>query len=208
VSKKTELEIVNLYSDKVKKNLLDIFKSVGLQYPPQKITLIAIKDESILELWVNNKNSSPKLIKLYPILAKSGELGPKLKSGDRQIPEGIYTIEFLNPNSRYHLSLKVGYPNRFDLDMAKNDNRKSLGGDIMIHGSDVSIGCIAIGDSGIEEIFVLASIVKKENIKVIISPIDFRKNSLKNSNLIDLIKIDWVENLYKNIEKELINYKK
>ncbi len=205
ISKKTEQDIFNLYSKKVKNSLAKSFKSSEIVYPPKKIVLIAIKDESILELWATDETKT-KLIKKYPILAKSGKLGPKLKSGDRQIPEGVYDIEYLNPNSRYHLSLRVNYPNQFDLDMAQKDGRVNLGGDIMIHGSNVSIGCIAIGDDNIEEVFTIASIVKKENIRVIISPTDFRKKSLKNCNLLKNIHIDWIEALYQKIEQELLKF--
>ncbi len=68
------------------------------------------------------------------------ETWPKFKEGDGQIPEGIYGIEYLNPNSKFHLSMKINYPNSFDKEMAKIDNRKNLGGDIMIHGSNKTIG--------------------------------------------------------------------
>ncbi len=64
-------------------------------------------------------------------------------------------IEYLNPNSKFHLSMKVSYPNSFDREMAKLDNRDNLGGDIMIHGSNRSVGCIPIGDGGIEELYFL-----------------------------------------------------
>ena len=69
----------------------------------------------------------------YPILAASGVLGPKLREGDKQVPEGIYGAEALNPNSKFHLSIRLNYPNTFDRRMAQSDGRTQLGGDIMIH---------------------------------------------------------------------------
>ncbi len=97
-----------------------------------------------------------------------------------QVPEGLYRIEALNPNSAYHLSLRVNYPNAADRDQARKDGRTNLGGDIMIHGNRVSIGCIAMGDPGSEDLFVLAHDVSRTDraglggISVILSPIDFR----------------------------------
>ena len=87
-----------------------------------------------------------------PILAASGVSGPK-REGDKQVPEGFYRIELLNPNSRYHLSLRVNYPNADDLERARQDGRalSTLGGDIMIHGGSASIGCLALGDPAVGE---------------------------------------------------------
>ena len=83
------------------------FQFVSETFPPQQITLIGIKDKQILELWVQNEKSEWQLIHTYPILAASGKLGPKLNEGDFQVPEGLYKILWLNPNSKYHLSLKI-----------------------------------------------------------------------------------------------------
>jgi murein L,D-transpeptidase YafK len=115
-----------------------------------------------------------RLVRSFPILAASGHAGPKLREGDRQVPEGLYRIESLNPNSRFHLALRVGYPNASDLEHAAGDGRANLGGDIMIHGGAASIGCIAIGDLAIEEVFVLAAETGIERIALIIAPFDLR----------------------------------
>lgn len=84
----------------------------------------------------------------------SGTLGPKREEGDGQIPEGVYGVEDLNPNSLFHLSLKVSYPNAFDREMAKREGCGNLGGDIMVHGGSATVGCIPIGDDAIEEVVV------------------------------------------------------
>lgn len=112
-----------------------------------------------------------------PILRASGGPGPKLAEGDGQVPEGIYAIESLNPNSRHHLALKVGYPNESDRSWADSDGRTALGGDIMIHGGSLSIGCIAIGDPAIERVFPLAEEVGVEDVRVVIAPSDLRVES-------------------------------
>ena len=116
---------------------------------------------------------------------------------------GVYGISYLNPNSAYHLSLGVNYPNAFDRDMAAKDGRKNLGGDIMIHGKNVSSGCLAVGDEPAEELFVLAAEVGTENVKVVIAPTDFRRNGT-----VSLPKgPDWVPKLYAEIASAMSPYK-
>ena len=175
------------------------FRKAGVNYPPTEIVLIAIKDEKKMELWARD-NGKFKLIRPYNIKAASGMRGPKLRQGDRQVPEGVYHIDRLNPNSNYHLSMKVDYPNDFDLEHAEYDGRSNLGGDIFIHGKNVSAGCLAMGDAAIEELFVLAAHVGPENIKVIISPSDPRQRPL-DSTLPSLP--EWTPELYQRITREI-----
>lgn len=116
--------------------------------------------------------------------------------GDRQVPEGIYGIESLNPNSLYHLSLRLNYPNEFDKRMALQDGRQNLGSDIMIHGSNMSIGCLALGDDVAEELFVLAARVGIKNVRIIITPVDFREQ--REFPVVQL-DVTWTEMLYRQI---------
>ena len=115
------------------------------------IFIRAFKEEKKLELWVK-KGERFQLFRTYPIAAASGILGPKQREGDRQVPEGFYfvTRSQMNPQSAYHLAFNIGYPNTFDR------AHKRTGSFIMIHGSDVSIGCLAMTDPAIEEIYTLA----------------------------------------------------
>ena len=170
---------------------------------PKKLTLIGIKHEKLLEVWAE-LHGKWVLLTTYPFTAFSGKLGPKYKEGDRQIPEGIYRISYLNPNSNFHLSMRVNYPNTFDKKMAREEKRTNLGGDIMIHGSDVTIGCIPIGDDKIEELYFLAEKVGISNIKVILTPVDFRRMEVKIKN----DKHPWLKTLYANIKKEMTLYSK
>lgn len=199
--KETVESRVKSLKDDVKTRLMPYFKEVGLDGFPSEMLFIAFKEEQIFEVYVNIENKWKKL-KRYNFTNFSGKLGPKLKEGDKQIPEGVYIIEYLNPNSTYYLSLKVNYPNEFDKEKAKYDGRKKLGGDIFIHGKDLTIGCIPLGDDAIEEIFILATQVKNKEIKVIISPNDFRND--KNNPKIDFI--TWENELYDLIRHELNNY--
>jgi murein L,D-transpeptidase YafK len=115
------------------------------------------------------------------------------------VPEGIYRVEGLNPNSSYHLSIKLNYPNAFDLEHAKLDGRTGLGGDIFIHGKTVSIGCLAMGDEAIEELFVLINRIGIKNVRVIIAPHDFRNNTVEPGR----DQLPWVRELYALIQQEL-----
>lgn len=136
-----------------------------------QLTLVVLKQERTLIAFASHNESTHRIAE-YPILAASGNLGPKLKQGDRQVPEGFYKVSFLNPNSRFHLSLRVDYPNAEDIAAAIADGRDTtnLGGDIMIHGGAASIGCIAIGDKAIEELFWLVATVGMQNTELLFAP--------------------------------------
>jgi hypothetical protein len=199
--KKTVAERVEQQGEIVRQRLLPDFERVGVSYPPERITLVGLKQEKLLEVWVGNESEQLKLLKTNPILGAGGGLGPKLKQGDGQVPEGFYRIESLNPNSRFHLALRVNYPNSFDKDMAKQDGRKNLGGDIMIHGGTASIGCLAMGDRAAEDLFVLAANSGISDINVILSPVDFRVRELPEE-LPDLP--DWTKELHLFVKGELL----
>ena len=166
-------QVLERYQAKVESRLRPRFRFAGAQWPPQAITLLALKDSRRLELWALS-GGNWRHIRDYRIKGMSGRLGPKLREGDQQVPEGRYKIENLNPNSAFHLSIKIDYPNSFDRAMAARDGRQNLGGDIFIHGNDVSRGCLAIGNNSVEELFVLTSLVGREQVDVLISSRDFR----------------------------------
>lgn len=166
------------YGAEVRQRLKPDFDRLGVAYPPRRVVLAAFKAERRLEVWVADDPARFRLLKSYPILAASGVLGPKLREGDCQVPEGLYRVESLNPNSLYHLALRVNYPNEYDRGKAIKEGRSHLGGDIMIHGSACSIGCLAMGDPAAEELFVLAAETGIANMEVIISPVDFRTTAL------------------------------
>ena len=159
--------------------------------------LVGFKQDASLGVWVSDP---PVFLKSYPILGASGTLGPKLREGDMQVPEGLYRIESLNPKSLYHLALRVNYPNSFDKAKGNVDGREFLGSDIMIHGKSCSIGCLAMGDEAAEELFVLAAETGIDNISVILSPVDFRIRELPAT----MPKVpDWTPELYAAIKQEL-----
>lgn len=162
------------------------------------LTLFALKEERLLELWGHrDSKSEPELLRVYAFTGFSGTLGPKLREGDRQIPEGIYRIEYLNPHSSYHRSMKLDYPNAWDRAKGQADERTQLGFDIFIHGSFLTIGCIPIGDEAIEELFTVVEDFGHGRVKVIISPWDFRIR--EDSPEID--GIAWEADLYARIRE-------
>jgi len=116
------------------------------------IVVRLFKEESELEVWKQNTAGRFQILKTYPICRWSGDLGPKLREGDRQAPEGFYTVtpELMNPNSNFYLSINVGFPNSFDKANKRN------GSFLMIHGDCWSSGCYAMTDEQISEIYSLA----------------------------------------------------
>jgi murein L,D-transpeptidase YafK len=169
-------------------------------YPPERFVLAGFKEERELHLFAAEPSKPLTFIRRYPVLAASGNLGPKLEAGDRQVPEGVYRIESLNPNSRYHLSLRLNYPNEADRRRARQDGRQDLGDDIMIHGDAVSIGCLAMGDRVAEELFVLAADSQLEEARVILSPVDFRRRQLPQGFR---PQPSWAGDLYAELRKEV-----
>ncbi|GEP08219.1 hypothetical protein MGN01_00640 [Methylobacterium gnaphalii] len=116
------------------------------------ILIRAYKKESEIELWKRNGSGRFVFVKTYPICRWSGQLGPKTKNGDRQTPEGFYTVakSQMNPNSRYYLSFDVGYPNAFD------KAHGYTGSAVMVHGICSSMGCFAMTDAVAGELFAVA----------------------------------------------------
>ncbi|MGV3617766.1 MAG: L,D-transpeptidase family protein [Fimbriimonas sp.] len=142
------------------------FGAAGLAYPAPSVYLRAFKRERILEVWVGSPSGRMKNFRTYPILAASGGLGPKVREGDRQVPEGFYTINRFNPRSSFLLSLGLDYPNRRD----RLRREPKPGGDIFIHGNEVSIGCLAMGDDAIREIYLIARDTPSKPIHVHVFP--------------------------------------
>jgi murein L,D-transpeptidase YafK len=137
------------------------FGERDLRYPPRAILLRAFKQEGRLELWAADAEDKPYvLVHEYRICTSSGTLGPKRRFGDEQVPEGFYELDWFNPQSNFFLSLHISYPNASDRVLGSH---KNPGGDIFLHGSCASIGCIPITDDGIKEVYWLAVLVHNQN---------------------------------------------
>ena len=115
-----------------------------------KVHVRIFKREARLELWLAD-GAAYRLFRRYPICTWSGDIGPKLREGDKQAPEGFYTIRLaqLNPNSRHHLAFNLGFPNEYDRQLGRT------GSFLMVHGGCTSVGCYAMTDAGVDEIYAI-----------------------------------------------------
>ena len=199
---RTVESVVAALGPAVRLRLAAFMRDAGLDYPPHQLALLAFKRERRLEIW--GRDAGPwARIDMLPILAASGLPGPKLQQGDRQVPEGIYRVMALNPNSRFHLSIMLDYPNAYDVAVADAEGRTDLGGEIFIHGSAVSIGCLAMGDRAIENLFVLVADVGIENVEVIVAPRDPRGGIA----LQPVTGLPFTDDLYRQIETALLEFR-
>lgn len=197
LSPRSVADVLETYGPAAEARLKPHFERADVAYPPPRITLVAYKREKRLELWVPRGDTWAH-IHDYPIRAASGGPGPKLREGDLQVPEGIYRIEYLNPNSSFHLSMKIDYPNAFDREQARADARTNPGGDIFIHGRAASIGCLAMGDPAIEELFVLAATIGYDKIQVLIAPTEKLAEFVPDAKL-----PSWTPRLYGHLRQAL-----
>ena len=191
---------IKRYGLRAEPQLISFFTKAGVSYPPREIALLAFKSERKVELWAKNPNQSWKHIHDFPLTGFSGRLGPKLRENDKQIPEGVYKLVNFNPFSSMHLSMMINYPNSFDKEKGYLDGRRELGNNIFIHGKNLSVGCLAIGDLAIDQLFILARRVGLNNIQVIIAPNDMRNSKPSTSTF---AQPRWLPELYKRIAESL-----
>lgn len=134
--------------------LVEGFRALGEAFPPAGVYVRVFKAEREVEVWVRGRGSDRYVrLRRYPICQVSGALGPKRVEGDRQMPEGFYEIESFNPQSDYHLSLRVNYPNAADRTLGRSGR---LGGDIYLHGGCSTVGCVPVTDEHIRELYWLS----------------------------------------------------
>ena len=165
-------------------NLKREFEERKIIWPPKELYIRSFKFDQLVEVWIKNEDKKTfKLFKTYHICMPSGVIGPKRVEGDLQIPEGFYYINEFNPNSNYHLSLGLNYPNASDHLLSDSIHP---GGEIYIHGNCVSVGCLAITDIPIEELYILATYARtsgQDFIPVHVFPVKYDvKNSINYLN--------------------------
>lgn len=187
----------------------------NMSYPPSSLVWVCLKEEKQLLIFAKDSHGRYRCLKNYPIIGASGTAGPKLKEGDKQVPEGFYLIDGFRPNVIAHLGLSVNYPNQEDRAHAKAEGRKNLGGDILIHGSKWSTGCLAMGNEPIEELFVLTYDTGYKNIELVFAPCNLLSKApsreLPNSDKADSKTAlkehpKWVEPLYERLRNRLKDY--
>lgn len=191
---------INRYGLQMEPHLIAQFRKAGVKYPPRDVALLAFKKERNIQLWAKNESGPWHYVSNYPLTAFSGRLGPKLKENDLQIPEGIYRLTTFNPFSSMHLSMMINYPNQFDRLQAIKDGRRQLGGNIFLHGKSLSVGCLAIGDKAIDELFLLARRVGLNHVRIIIAPNDLRR---EKPATVSFAQPRWLPELYKEISTAL-----
>lgn len=200
INKHTNSKILNDKIDKIEPDsgtrIRNKVENANLDFPPRKLILSADKTKRSLTVYGCDQNDKPIKITSYRFTGYSGGLGPKLREGDGQIPEGIYDITALNPQSSFHLSIRVEYPNAFDKRIAANEGRTNLGGDIYIHGGSATIGCIPIGNDNIEELFYLVEQTGLKNTDIVITPHDLTDIDIDKQQY----PLPWQNQLYKDIK--------
>lgn len=188
------------YGPASRKRWQTVFQRTPVIFPPQRVVLLGLKQERRIEVYAANSGQPLSFIRSFPVIALSGRLGPKLREGDMQSPEGFYRVESLNPNSSFHLALRVNYPNAEDRRQARRDGRLQLGSDIMIHGSGGSVGCWSMQDEAAEDLFVLAADTGLDNIHLVLSPVDFRIHTLPQFH-----RPSWTNKLYGRLKAAVRN---
>lgn len=141
------------HATKARRGVVDrLFASAGVTFPARDLLFRIYKDEAQLEVWAGDGEAPLRRVATYGICAASGELGPKRAEGDLQVPEGFYHLGWFHPESAYYLSALVDYPNASD----RVRGGAKPGGQIMLHGRCASIGCVAMTDERIEELYLMA----------------------------------------------------
>ena len=184
-TQKSSFRVSNAFTNK-EASLAKEFEEKKLVWPAKYIYIRSFKFDSQLEVWVKNDlRDKYQLFKTYRVCMQSGTMGPKRLQGDFQIPEGFYYINEFNPRSNYHLSLGLNYPNSSDRILS--DSLRP-GNGIYIHGSCVSIGCVSVNDSDVEELYVLSTYARaagQEYIPVHIFPVKY--NSKRSTDYLSTI---------------------
>ena len=188
------------FGSAARNRLLAHFLRAQVPYPPARVVLVGLKAERRLQIYAPGRDGALRYVMDHRIVAAAGGPGPKLRAGDRQVPEGRYRLRYLNPNSAAYVSLMIGYPNAFDKARALRDGRSKLGGDIVIHGPTTGTeGCLALNEDAVEEIFTLVADTGVAIAEILIAPRDFR--SQKPPRAIN--SSEWTQALYARIAHNL-----
>ncbi|MBS1991927.1 MAG: hypothetical protein JSS83_15500 [Cyanobacteria bacterium SZAS LIN-3] len=194
----TVTQALKKYGPQARDRIVGRFSRVQAPYPPKRTTWVCLKDERQLLVFARNARGDWKQIASYPLVSWSGVIGPKLKEGDLQMPEGFYKPTGLDAFT--HLSLWVNYPNASDRRNARLEHRTALGGSIQIHEGVYSTGCAVIDHDAMSELFVLAHDVGCEKIDLIFAPC----NLAAKTPLVDFSRQPkWLPHLYKDLKAAL-----
>jgi murein L,D-transpeptidase YafK len=204
-NQKSSFKIADVFNRR-EESIRKEFEARHINWPPQSIYIRSFKFDRQFEIWVKDGSKTGyQFFKSYRVCAQSGTCGPKRMEGDYQVPEGFYFINDFNPNSNYHLSLGINYPNASDRILSDSLHP---GSDIYIHGNCVSVGCIAISDLPIEEVYILAGYAKangQDFIPVHVFPAKFTEKR-SAEYLADAIKNKVILQKFSDKLKEVFSY--
>jgi murein L,D-transpeptidase YafK len=127
-----------------------LLSNAGVAWPPYRVLFRVYKQQQELEVWARNRKGKLQAVVRYQICAASGKLGPKTRQGDEQVPEGFYRTTIFMPWTRYWMGMHINYPN------GRDKRRRYTGSAIMIHGACASIGCMAMTDERIMELWLFS----------------------------------------------------
>jgi murein L,D-transpeptidase YafK len=180
------------------KDLQALFREKGLNWNNFSLLLTGFKTEKLLKVYIRSgKGKRYELLKTYDFCVLSGKAGPKRKEGDGQVPEGLYEITRFNPQSNFHISLRINYPNASDRVLS---DKAHPGSDIYIHGNCVSVGCIPLTDDLIQELYILCVETWDRGDKI---PVYLFPFEMSDSNYTLFKGMDWgpgVENLWSDLK--------
>lgn len=212
------------FGSEARARLRPALRDAGLSYPPTRLRLAAFKKEQRIDLYAaDHENDTLRFVKSYDFLAgpqpiTAAHRGPKLFEGDRRVPEGLYRLGYLNPRSIADVSIRIGYPNRFDRARALDDGRdpETIGSDIMLHGpTNGTEGCLSLEKPDIEEVFTLLADTRAEakrrgeaaDADILIAPRDFRIAQMDDAAIRDAVSEeklpDWTPTLYRDIDRSV-----
>ena len=196
----TVAAVVQTYGKAARTKLRAAFQAADVQYPPKSSTWVALKAEKVLYVFAHDRKGKMRRVLTFPVIGASGSAGPKLKEGDKQVPEGFYKLTRFRPHLVAHIGLEIDYPNAEDRRHAQAQRRHNLGNDILIHGSRWSTGCLAMENEPIEQLFVLAYDSGISSINLIFAPCNL---SAKNPTVDFGKQPDWLPALYERLRKAL-----
>ncbi len=177
---------------RVEKRLKKAFVQKNLSYPPYHVTVLYIKDQKKVYVYAGDSASDTRFVQQYEVLASIGSGLPKRTANDNQFPEGIYPLKDASvARDPKYISLRIDYPNEFDQAIAEREKIKILPTDIVIHGTSTTTRGLAIGNSAIEELFVLAANGVTKEYRFVFVPTDLREQ--RREKLVD--SPPWLEEL-------------
>jgi murein L,D-transpeptidase YafK len=185
------------------RRLAALFRAKGLEYPPDKLALLVLKDARQLQIYVANGGRPYRFVRSYTVSGTDSAPTIKSNEADNHLPEGVYQISSLEPNARRHLGLRVNYPNDFDLSHVQGNAKPKPESDLLIHGGSPSIGSLAVNDQASEDLFVLTYDTKDRDIPVVVSAIDLRISDPPPSKPHDP---PWLPELYRNMKRSLAQF--